>query len=97
MTSKLGLVRVTCIPEQQCRIGRLHYGNRICCKALLCFLESSGDCARYLDTLLREARLDKLLSSSTGMSSDIKSLDADMQRLVRCFRLPVWVLIQLGS
>mmetsp|Transcript_7242 Transcript_7242/g.21340 ORF Transcript_7242/g.21340 Transcript_7242/m.21340 type:complete len:777 (-) Transcript_7242:454-2784(-) len=37
---------------------------------------------KYLETLLREARLEKLLSSSTGMSSDIKSLDADMQRLV---------------
>ena len=38
---------------------------------------------RYLATLLRDARLDKLLSSSTTMSLDIKSLDADMQRLVR--------------
>lgn len=37
---------------------------------------------RYLAALLRDARLDKLLSSSTTMSGDIKSLDADMQRLV---------------
>lgn len=37
---------------------------------------------RYLATLLRDARLEKLLASSTTMSSDIKSLDADMQRLV---------------
>jgi Vps51/Vps67 len=38
---------------------------------------------RYLGSLLRDAHLDRLLSSSTAMSSDIKSLDADMQRLVR--------------
>lgn len=37
---------------------------------------------KYVSDLLRNTRLNQLLSSSTGMSSDIKSLDADMQRLV---------------
>ena len=37
---------------------------------------------RYLGSLLRDAHLDRLLASSTAMSSDIKSLGADMQRLV---------------
>lgn len=37
---------------------------------------------RYLQSLLRTARLDALLAKHTEMSSEIKNLDSDMQMLV---------------
>ena len=39
-------------------------------------------CARYMQQLLRSARLDKLLGKHAELATEIRTLDSDMQMLV---------------